>query len=102
MAVEVAEGYLRTHWQDEWAEFVSASVHSLIGRLFAIKAIEDGFCVDTEPPLIPRSEWIFHTTRFDQIEPSRLTQAFFEGMARLAETNNAAVKDLAATGRFYD
>jgi hypothetical protein len=102
MAVDAAQNYIATHWQDEWSEFVSASVHSLIGRLFAIKAIEDGFCVDTEPPLIPRDDWVFHSDRFDEIELGRLPEAFFEGMAGLAEVDNAAVKDLAATGRFYD
>jgi methylase of polypeptide subunit release factors len=102
MAVDAAANYIATHWQDEWSEFVSASVHSLIGRLFAIKAIEDGFCVDTKPPLIPRNDWVFHTDRFDEIEPARLPEAFFEGMAGLADADNAAVKDLAATGRFYD
>jgi methylase of polypeptide subunit release factors len=102
MTVELAQNYISAHWQDEWGEFVSASVHSLIGRLFAIKAIEDGFCVDTEPPLIPRRDWLFHTGRFDNIETDRLPKTFFHSMADLAEVENAAVKDLAATGRFYD
>jgi methylase of polypeptide subunit release factors len=102
MTVELAQNYISARWQDEWGEFVSASVHSLIGRLFAIKAIEDCFCVDTEPPLIPRRDWVFHTERFDNIETGRLPQTFFQSMADLAEVENAAVKDLAATGRFYD
>ena len=77
-------------------------MHSLIGRLFAIKAIEDSFCVDTTPPLLPPGDWIFHTQRFDLVEPAALPEAFFGAMASLAEAENAAVRDLAATGRFYD
>jgi hypothetical protein len=102
MTVDATQDYLRTHWADELSEFVSASVHSLIGRLFAIKAIEDSFCIDTQPPLIPRDDWIFHTTRFDSVELDLLPQAFFAEMAGLAAVDNLAVQDLAATGRFYD
>ncbi len=102
MSVEAAQRYIANHWQAEWAEFVGASVNSLIGRLFAIKAIEDQFCVDAHPPLIPREAWIFHADRFDQTETARLPQAFFQAMAGLSAVENPAVKDLAATGRFYD
>jgi len=65
MAVDGTQQYLKTHWQAELAEFISASVHSLIGRLFAIKAIEDSFCIATEPPLIPPQDWVFHTDQFN-------------------------------------
>lgn len=102
MSVDAAQKYIATHWQNEWSEFVSASVHSLIGRLFAIKAIEDGFCVDTDPPLIPQSDWVFHTQRFDVVSIDELPRQFFDALAGLAHVENAAVKDLAATGRFYD
>ena len=102
MSLDVAQSYIAGHWQTEWSEFVSASVHSLIGRLFAIKAIEDGFCVETEPPLIPRADWVFHTKRFDHCDLEDLPGRFFQALAALAKVENAAVKDLAATGRFYD
>ena len=67
LTVEGAQAYLSRHLQDELAEFISASVHSLVGRLFAIKAIEDGFCVGTVPPLIEPAEWVFHSEKFDRV-----------------------------------
>ncbi|UHS63471.1 N-6 DNA methylase [Agrobacterium vaccinii] len=102
MSMEAAQAYLASHWQDEWSEFVSASVHSLIGRLFAIKAIEDGFCLETDPPLIPSTDWIFHSNRFDNVSLAELPNVFFASMGALSRVENTAVKDLAATGRFYD
>jgi hypothetical protein len=77
MSIDASQEYLTTHWRDELEEFVSASVHSLIGRLFAIKAIEDNFCLGTNPPLIPQADWVFHTDRFDRIESSQLPVVFF-------------------------
>jgi hypothetical protein len=102
MTVDATQEYLKSHWRDELDEFVSASVHSLIGRLFAIKAIEDSFCIETTPPLIPSQDWIFHTDRLDKIPLDALPEAFFGEMAGLAKVENPAVRDLAATGRFYD
>lgn len=102
MSVEAAGVYLRQKWKEELAEFVAASVHSLIGRLFSIKVIEDSFCVPANPPLIPREEWVFHSTRFDEMASGDLPGAFFAALAGLSQANNPAVRDLAATGRFYD
>lgn len=102
MTIEAAQGYLQTHLQSELQEFVSASVHSLIGRLFAIKAIEDGFCVDTQPPLIPETSWVFHSRQFDATASADLPVQFFESLAALAQVDNLAVRDVAATGQFYD
>lgn len=102
MSIEAAQGYLETHFQDELSEFVSASVHSLIGRLFAIKAIEDGFCVATDPPLIAAANWVFHSEQFDATAPSDLPAQFFGSLAGLATADNLAVRDVAATGQFYD
>lgn len=102
MTVEAAGTYLRTHWRDELSEFVTASVHSLIGRLFSVKVIEDGFCVDTDPPLIPEDDWVFHSTRFDSLPLDELPDQFFSALAGLSQAENPAVRDLAATGRFYD
>ena len=102
MSVDAAREHLRTEWQSELAEFVTASVHSLIGRLFAVKVIEDAFCLGTTPPLIPERDWVFHSTRFDDVEPAELPQRFFEALAALSDADNPAVRDLAATGRFYD
>lgn len=102
MSIEAAQGYLQEHLQSELEEFVSASVHSLIGRLFAIKAIEDGFCVDTDPPLIPVSAWVFHSIQFDGTASSDLPRQFFGSLGGLATADNLAVRDIAATGQFYD
>lgn len=102
MSIEAAGVYLRRKWREELSEFVAASVHSLIGRLFSVKVIEDSFCVPADPPLIPRQEWVFHSTRFDGIAPGDLPGAFFAALAGLSQAHNPAVRDLAATGRFYD
>ena len=102
MSVDAAREHLRMHWRSELAEFVAASVHSLIGRLFAVKVIEDAFCLGTTPPLIPERDWVFHSTRFDAIEPAELPRRFFEALAALSDADSPAVRDLAATGRFYD
>ena len=102
MSVDAAGTYLRRKWREELAEFVAASVHSLIGRLFSVKVIEDSFCVPADPPLIPREEWVFHCTRFDDVAPAELPAAFFGALAGLSQADNRAVRDLAATGRFYD
>lgn len=102
MSIEAAQGYLHSHLQEELQEFVSASVHSLIGRLFALKAIEDGFCVGTWPPLIPEAGWVFHSSRFDRASPSELPASFFSSLGGLAASDNLAIRDVAATGQFYD
>jgi hypothetical protein len=102
MTAEGAQAYLARHLEGELAEFISASVHSLVGRLFAIKAIEDGFCIGTNPPLIEPAEWVFHSERFDRVPPDQLPLSFFAALGRLVEADNPAIRDLAATGRFYD
>lgn len=102
MTAENAESHLQTRWRDELEEFVGASVHSLIGRLFAVKSIEDCFCVETTPPLLPPEAWVFHTSRFDTVEASQLPAAFFSALTSLSSSQNPAIRDMAATGRFYD
>ncbi|WP_105438858.1 N-6 DNA methylase [Neorhizobium sp. T25_13] len=102
MSLDAAQAYIATHWQDEWSEFVTASAHSLIGRLFAIKAIEDNFCVGVNPALIPENHWVFHSQVFDTTSLADLPAAFFSRMAELSKVENPAIRDLAATGRFYD
>lgn len=102
MRAEDTEAYLQTHWLDELQEFVGASMHSLVGRLFAVKSIEDCFCVGTTPPLMPVEDWVFHTNRFDVIETSSLPIEFFAALATLSSSQNAAIRDIAATGSFYD
>jgi len=102
MGVEAAREWLSRNWRSELAEFVSASIHSLIGRLFAVKVIEDAFCIGTTPPLIAEADWVFHSTRFDDCERQLLPERFFESLGALSGSANPAVRDIAATGRFYD
>jgi hypothetical protein len=102
MTIDSANAYLTEHLESELSDFISASVHSFVGRLFAVKAIEDGFCIDTNPPLIPQALWIFHTDRFDDVPADELPARFFAALNDLAIIENPAIRDLAATGRFYD
>ena len=102
MSIDETHAHLRGHLPEELAEFVGASIHSLVGRLFAVKTIEDAFCIDVEPPLLPRSLWVFHTDRFEQLSTEELPAAFFDALGALDHSTNPAVNDLAATGRFYD
>jgi|JI8StandDraft_2_1071088.scaffolds.fasta_scaffold00450_2 hypothetical protein len=102
MSLSDAETYLGLNLPAEMDAFLSASVHSFIGRLFAIKTIEDAFCVGVTPPLVPASNWVFHSTAFDMTPPELLPAEFFAALAALGNTTNAAVRDLAATGEFFD
>jgi len=102
MGAPDAEEYLQTHLAEELSEFLSASVHSLIGRLFAIKTIEDAFCLDVTPPLLPEEMWVFHSDRFNDVPSDELPTVFFSALGALETAANPAVRDLAATGRFYD
>lgn len=102
MGASDAEDYLRAHLTEELSDFLSASLHSLIGRLFALKTIEDAFCIGVTPPLLPPEFWVFQTDRFDNTQPDELPTAFFAALGELENADNPAVRDLAATGRFYD
>ncbi len=102
MSLQDAERHLSQHLFGEISEFLSASIHSLIGRLFSVKTIEDCFCLGVDPPLVPAVRWVFHSTRFDTSSDQDLTGQFFSALAGLGDTDNPAVRDLAATGRFYD
>lgn len=102
MSVEVAEPFLRHHFESELRTFIAASIHSLVGRLFAFKTIEDCFCIDVHPPLIELQKWVFHTAAYDSIPREQLPGAVFEAMAQLTTAANPAVRDLASTHAFYD
>lgn len=102
MTAEQAEKYLLKCLADELFEFLSASIHSLVGRLFAVKTIEDAFCLGVDPPLVPKTHWVFHSTQFDALDSNDLAARFFEALSRLESVPHPAVRDLAATGRFYD
>ena len=102
MTLDEVGAHLAEHLREELADFVTSSVQSLVGRLFAYKTIEDCFCRDVEPPLIERKLWIFHTDRYDQTPPEELAGAMFKAMATLAGAANPIVRGFAETGRFYD
>jgi hypothetical protein len=102
MSVEEANSHLQQNLAEDFAEFLGASIHSLVGRLFAFKTIEDAFCVNVEPPLLPAQHWVFHANRFDSISDQHLPAAFLDALGALDHSENPAVRDLAATSRFYD
>jgi hypothetical protein len=102
MSVTEATSFLGANFDAELAAFFSASVHSLVGRLFAMKTIEDAFCVGVEPPLIPQANWVFHSDRFDGQTRDELPSVFFAALEDLGNVANPAIADLATTNRFYD
>src|SRR5579862_1021633 len=102
MTVEEAHEHLQENSAEDLAEFLGASIHSLVGRLFAAKTIEDAFCIGVDPPLLPNAYWVFHANRFDALPDEHLPAAFFEALGALDHSDNPAVRDLAATSRFYD
>lgn len=102
MDAAAAGMYLADHLADELANFVSASVQSLIGRLFAFKVIEDCFCIDVQPPLVEPAQYVFHSDRYDSLAHSELVSAVFAAVRRLETGAPRSVQNLASTGRFYD
>jgi hypothetical protein len=83
-------------------EFVAASIHSFIGRMFAFKAIEDIFCIREPVPLIPKDHWIFCTTRYNGKDPEQIRTEVFAGLRRLKESAPAAIQRFAGYGFFFD
>lgn len=102
LSLETAERYLRSHFRQELGEFVGASVHSLVSRLFAIKVLEDAFCVGVNPPLVPLNLWIFNSSRFDSVSSERLPQDVLEALNEFGEQAPPAIRDFATSGKFYD
>lgn len=102
MSLTDAQTLLGQHLATELEAFLSASIHSLIGRLFAVKTIEDAFCIDVNPPLLPVQNWVFHSTHFDTTPSEQLPVKFFTALVSLGNTSNPAVRDLATTGQFFD
>jgi hypothetical protein len=83
-------------------EFVAASIHSLIGRMFAVKAIEDIFCLREPDPLIPSEDWIFCTTRYNGKDPGQVRSELFSGLRKLKESGPEAIQRFAVYGFFFD
>jgi hypothetical protein len=83
-------------------EFIAASIHSLIGRLFAFKAIEDIYCIREPEPLIDRQHWIFATTRYDTKSAKELRTEVFEALRGLKTVKPPAIQRFAVYGFFFD
>jgi type I restriction-modification system DNA methylase subunit len=83
-------------------EFVASSIHSLISRFFALKAVEDAFCVGESEPLIEKPRWVFNTTDYDQLPVDDLRREVFARMRALRDSSNALVQRFAAYGFFFD
>ncbi len=88
--------------QEVIADFVAASIHSLVGRLFAFKAVEDVFCVREAQPLFEADLWIFATTRYDGKPSETLRTEVFNSIRRLRTSKTAAIQQFAVYGFFFD
>jgi hypothetical protein len=92
----------KEHPEEVVSDFVAASIHSLIGRLFAFKVIEDKFCVSEEDPLIDSDHWIFRTPRYDRKSPDEVRRDFFRALRNLKDSGILAVRRFAEYGFFFD
>jgi N-6 DNA Methylase len=96
------EKLAREHPEDIVSEFVASSIHSLIGRLFAFKVIEDKFCVREEEPLIPQKYWIFKTSKYDDKPSDLIREVLFFSLRELRNSGVLAVQRFAEYGFFFD
>lgn len=89
----------RPRWVNE---FVAASIHSLISRMFALAIIEDIYCVGENEPLIEEPLWVVRAGVYDGLSLDALRAAVKERMHKLVESDNALVKRMAVFGSFFD
>jgi hypothetical protein len=83
-------------------DFVAASIHSLLSRFFAVKVIEDVFCIGVEQPLIEENLWLFSTAIYDNLQPEDIRTEVFQRIRQLSHSNNPVVQRLAGYGFFFD
>lgn len=83
-------------------EFVAASIHSLISRLFALKVIEDAYCVGQRVPLIEEHLWVVNTPDYNGLSADELLAAVTRRMRNLTASKNPLVKGMAVFGAFFD
>lgn len=102
MTPEGAREYLDAHFADQVDDFVSASIHSLVGRLFAYKVLEDAFCIGVSPPLLSPDKYVFHRSDYDALDPAALVEAVFHRMQGLESGTPQVIQNLAKTGAFFD
>jgi hypothetical protein len=97
-----AERIAREEYLDAIDEFVAASIHSLISRLFAVKVIEDAYCVGIKKPLIEEDRWLFATTAYDELDADEIRTEAFRRLRSLGTSSNTMVRRLAGYGFFFD
>lgn len=102
MSLPAVETFAKEHPEDVVSEFVAASIHSLIGRLFALKVIEDKFCVHEHEPLIQSDYWIFHSPRYDGKASEEIRKELFQSLRALKNSENLAIQGFAEYGFFFD
>jgi hypothetical protein len=102
MDAATARAVIQTHLDDQLNNFISASIHSLIGRLFAYKIIEDCFCLGSADPLVPAERYVFHSDRYDAADAPAVVSLAFAAMRELEQDTPPAIQNLARTGSFYD
>ncbi len=83
-------------------EFVAASIHSLISRLFAIKVIEDAYCVGTTNLLIEPQLWVFRIDDYDSLDAEEIRSEVFRRIRKIATSDNPIVRRLVQYGFFFD
>ena len=83
-------------------EFVAASIHSLISRLFAVKVIEDAYCVGATNPLIESGLWLFATDVYDELDPETIRGEVFSRIRKLTSSDNTLIRRLVQYGFFFD
>jgi hypothetical protein len=97
-----ARAVIQANLDDQLNNFISASIHSLIGRLFAYKIIEDCFCLGSTDPLISSERYVFHSNRYDAADAPNVVRLAFAAMRALEEDTPPAIQDLSRAGSFYD
>jgi hypothetical protein len=83
-------------------EFVAASIHSLISRLFAVKVIEDAYCVGATNSLVEPDLWLFSVDAYDALEPEKIRSEVFNRIRKLTNSDNPVVRGLVQYGFFFD
>jgi len=102
MSLTAVETFAKEHPEEVVSEFVAASIHSLIGRLFALKVIEDKFCVREDEPLIASDYWLFRSPRYDGKSSGDIRKELFRSLRTLRSSGNSAIQRFAEYGFFFD
>jgi hypothetical protein len=83
-------------------DFVAASIHSLISRLFALKVIEDAYCVGAINSLIEKDLWLFSVPNYDSMDSANIRSEVFKRIRLLTATENPVIRRLVQYGFFFD